>query len=501
MKRRQFLEGLAASAALTGISGRATLAQTSTELFELSAREARKLIASGQISALEYAEALLGRCETCKALNAFITLDGKALLNAARSADQKRAQRDELGPLHGLPIAVKDNIDTASMPTSGGTPALRDNVPPRDAPVVHRLFEAGALLAGKTNMHELAFGITNNNAAFGPARNPYDPRMIPGGSSGGTAVALAARLAPLGLGSDTGGSVRIPAALCGIAGMRPTIGRYPASGVVPISATRDTPGPMARDIADLALLDGVSTGAAQRIKPLDLRDVRLGVPKPYFYDDLDPELVQAMDRSLATLADLGAVLVEVALPHVAELDHPASFTIVFYEALRGLARYLEQSSVTVGVEDVVDEIASPDVAEVFRVMRNEGKVSDADYRKAVEQQRPRLQEAYRRYFLENRVLAMVFPTTPLPARPIGEDDTVMLNGKRVPTFSTYIRNCDPGSVAGVPGVSLPIGLTKAGLPLGLEIDGPWGSDRILLQLAYALEGATAPLAPPPACPA
>ena len=192
------------------------------------------------------------------------------------------------GRLAGLPVPVKDNFDTADMPTTGGTPGLRDHRPRHNAPVVQRLIDEGACIMGKLNMHELAYGITSNNGAFGAVRNPYDPSRIPGGSSGGSGAAVAARMAPVALGSDTGGSVRIPAALCGVAGMRPTTGRYSQAGVVPISHTRDTAGPLARSVADLALFDSVITGVPNDLPTIPLRGARIGVPRGHYFDNLHP---------------------------------------------------------------------------------------------------------------------------------------------------------------------------------------------------------------------
>ena len=194
-----------------------------------------------------------------------------------------------------MPLALKDNLDTAEMPTTGGTPGLRGHRPKHNAPVVQKLLDAGAIAFGKTNLHELAYGITNNNAAFGAARNPYDRTRIPGASSGGVGVAVAARMAPGGIGSDTGGSVRIPAALCGIVGFRPTTGRWSQAGIVPISHTRDTAGPMTRSVADCALLDHVVTGSA--LPPAaSLKGLRLGVPRAHFWDPLDREVGAADGR-------------------------------------------------------------------------------------------------------------------------------------------------------------------------------------------------------------
>src|SRR5256885_1675163 len=204
------------------------------DLTSLTIGEAAAAMQRAELTATAYADALLARAAACGALNAFIHHDPAQVRAAARAADVLRASGARLGPLHGIPLALKDNLDTAGIATTGGTPALRGHVPARNAPVVQRLVDAGAIVFGKTNLHELAYGITNNNAAFGAACNPYDRTRIPGASSGGTGAAVGARVVPGGIGSDTGGSVRIPAALCGIVGFRPSPGRWLQAGIVPI---------------------------------------------------------------------------------------------------------------------------------------------------------------------------------------------------------------------------------------------------------------------------
>ena len=205
------------------------------ELLELSAVDVVAKLRNGDIAAERYAAAILERCQQGQTLNAFITLPQEQVLEAARAADRLRGSGAKLGALHGLPIPVKDSVNTKDMPTTGGTPALRNFRPKQDAPIVRTLLAAGAIVLGKTNLHELSFGWTSNNLAFGAVHNPYDVRRIPGGSSGGTAAAVATRMAPLGVAEDTEGSIRVPAAMCGIAGFRPTTGRYVTTGAVPIS--------------------------------------------------------------------------------------------------------------------------------------------------------------------------------------------------------------------------------------------------------------------------
>ena len=462
---------------------------------EWTAAEAADAIRAGEISSVEYTEALLARCEAGRELNAFIGFDPDAVRVAATEADRRGAD----GPLHGVPLALKDNIDTRCMPTTAGTPSLRDHRPETDAPVARALFDAGALLLGKTNMHELAFGITTNNAWSGPARNPYDPSLIPGGSSGGTGVAVAARMAPAGLGTDTGGSVRIPAALCGVVGLRPSTGRYPQAGIVPISSTRDTAGPIARTVADCALLDGLLADDRAPLDRVAPDGLRLGVPRRPFYEDLDAELAETVEAALERLDELGVSLVEVDLPTVARHNEATSFPVALYEVVVGLTDYLTAGGLEIDLATLARSTTSPDVHGLLTGLLGDSAMPEEVYRAARDTHRPALRAALARCFTEHDLAALVFPTTPLPARPIGDDETVELLGDRVPTFATFIRNTDPGSNAGLPGVSLPVGLTRSGLPVGLELDGPEGSDRRLLAVAAAIEsaGPTPPLSPAP----
>ena len=458
-------------------------------LAELGAAEAAAAIRAGDISAQSLVDALLDRCTRAASLNAFISLDPDAVRTAARSADQQRQRGERLGPLHGVPIALKDNFDTADFTTTAGTPALAAHRPTRNAAVVQRLLDAGALILGKANMQELAFGPTSNNAAFGPVRNPYDRSRIPGGSSGGTAALVAARLAPAGLGTDTGGSVRVPASLSGVVGFRPTTLRWPQDGIVPISHTRDTAAPIARCVADCALLDGIVTGGPTSLAPINLEGLRLGVPRGHFWDDLDAEVEAILADALARLAAAGVVLVEGDMADVAALDAAAGFPVALYEFVTDLDRYLAGHATGLDFAGVAAQVKSPAVKKVVDALLGADAVPEAVYREALIKHRPALQDAYRRYFAERGVAAMVFPTTPLPAAKVGEDDTVLLNGKAVPTLATYIRNLGPGSAAGIPGLSLPAGMTSAGLPIGIAIDGPQGADQQLLTICLAIESA------------
>ena len=466
------------------------------KLHDLGVAEAAKAIRAGEITAEALADALLARAAAQASLNAFITLEPDKVRAAAREADRKRAAGTSTGPLHGVPLALKDNLDTAEYATTGGTPGLKGNRPKRNAVIVQALLDAGAITLGKCNLHELAYGITNNNGAYGPARNPYAPDRIPGASSGGTGVAVAARLAPGGIGSDTGGSVRIPAALCGLVGLRPTTGRWSQAGIVPISHTRDTAGPMTRSVADCVLIDGVVTGGPRKVTPAALKGMRIGVPRQHFWENLDPELGAICESALKRLADAGAALVDVDMSEEAKLDAEAGFPIALYETVTDLNQYLKDHGLGFDYAGLVAKVASPDVKGILQSLTGAGAIPEDAYRKGLELH-SQLRDTYRRHFREYGIAAIIFPTTPAPAVKIGEDETFMLNGQAVPTFPTFIRNTGPGSVGAIPGISLPAGITKAGLPVGIELSTPPGSDHEMLAIAAAIEPLLPKLPAPP----
>ena len=470
----------------------------STPTIDLSATEAVAAMRRGDLSAEDYAAALLDRCKLTRDLNAFITLEPERVLEAARAADRLLASGAEPGPLHGLPIPVKDSVNTKDYPTTAGTRALRSFYPAEDAELVRRLTDAGAIVMGKTNIHELSFGFTSNNLAFGAVRNPYDKSRIPGGSSGGTAVAVAARMAPIGIAEDTQGSIRVPAAMCGIYGFRPTHGRYPNQGVVPITPLFDQVGPHARNVADLALFDHVITGEAMADAPATLAGIRLGVAREFYFDRLDSEVERITETALQALSDAGAELVEADVPDLARLIGLTTAPIELYHFMPMLTRYLADFDTGVTFEEVVEQ-ASVDIRDAFAesvLPGAEFAVTEEDFIAARDVHLPALRETLGDYFGSNDLDAMVFPAAQIAAPPIGHDTVTELNGRTVRFEPIISRNISPGSTAGLPGLITPASLNSEGLPVCLELDGPAGSDTRLLAIGRAVENVLGHLPPP-----
>jgi Asp-tRNA(Asn)/Glu-tRNA(Gln) amidotransferase A subunit family amidase len=500
LSRRAFLGGTSATLAL-GLAPaalRAADAQSGDgSLLELSAVEALARIARGELSAENYARALLERCRAGHGLNAFISLEPDRVLEEARRRDHERRAGVRPGALFGLPIPLKDCVNTRDYPTTGGTPGLRHFRPADDAPLVKVLRGAGAIVLGKTNMHELGYGWTSNNETFGPVRNPYDPSRIPGGSSGGTGAAIASRMAPLGVGEDTNGSIRIPAALCGVAGLRPTTGRYPTRGCVPLSPVFDQVGPLARTVADLALFDAVMTNDWRPLQPTPLRGLRLGVVRDYWYRDLDPELERITSAALARLQEAGVELVESQFPQLAQLHESITTPVITHDVGPAIGRYLSEYRAGLNFEQLVGQ-ASPGVRADLRQVFPGGSdfVSDGAYQVLVNEKLPQFRRLYGEYFSRTGVAAIVFPATAVPALPIGAEGDVTIGARRVSLFNALARNITPAGSATTPGLVLPAGLTSSGLPVAIELDGPPGTDRALLALGMSVAQVLGPVPPP-----
>ncbi|QGF22640.1 amidase family protein [Raineyella fluvialis] len=391
----------------------------------------------------------------------------------------------EEGELACVPYAVKDNVDVRGLPTTAGTPALEGHYPRIDASVVRALRDEGAVAIGKANMHELAFGLTSNNGRFGPARNPYDPERVSGGSSGGSAAAVAAGTVPFALGTDTGASVTTPSGYCGVVGFRPSTGRYAGDGMVHLTWTRDAIGIHANTVTDVRTVDGVITRTSVLPTETGPRGLTIGIPTEFF-DDLDPQVAAAVDEALAALRAEGVRFVETGVPDAMELAS-AGFSMVFYETPINLRAYLNEAEEAyrgLTLAQIAEQTASPDVTAMLRLMRDQ-PISAEQY-EADAGVRNRLRRLYQQTFAEHDLDAILYPTTPNLPPLLGSDDTIMHNGTRRDMFPTATRNVAPGGLAGAPQLTLPLSRQEGTLPIAVTIEGGIGTDERLLAIGEAL---------------
>jgi Asp-tRNA(Asn)/Glu-tRNA(Gln) amidotransferase A subunit family amidase len=480
-------------------------AASAPDLDALTTQRAAADICAGKLTSTALVSAAIARAKANPNLNAFITLDEAGAMKAAASFDAGRRKKGVCKAFGGVPIVIKDNIEVEGLPASAGTPALKGYVPKKDAPVAEKLRDAGAVIIGKTNMHELAFGISGYNTGFKTGaepgiRNAYDPSKIAGGSSSGTAAAIGARIVTAGLGTDTGGSVRIPCALNGCASLRPTVGRYPQTGIAPISHTRDTAGPMASTMADVALLDRVIAGGGA-VEPANLKGLRIGVEKTMLAN-LDADTEAAFHASLDKLKSAGVTVIDIDMPKLGELNGQVGFPLALYEAYDDMVAYLKRTGTDITMEELAKQISSPDVKGTYdglviprKLPGPNNTVTDAKpaYEAAIKTARPALQALYRDTFAKNKLDVIAFPTTPKVAIASNADSSSLAN------FLLFIQNTDPGSNAGIPGIQFPVALgASSKLPVGVELDGPAGSDRKLLAIGMALDKVFGRLPPPSA---
>ncbi len=476
------------------------------KLHELTIHQARERLKRREITAVALTEALLERITAVDPrVKAFITVAADSALAEARTADQSLAGGSG-GPLTGIPLAVKDLICTRGLRTTCASRILENFVPPYDAEVIRRLQQAGAILLGKLNMDEFAMGSSTENSGFFATRNPWDLTRTPGGSSGGSAAAVAADLCLGALGSDTGGSIRQPAAHCGVVGLKPTYGRVSRYGLVAFASSLDQIGPLAKNVTDAALLLNAiaghdpqdSTSVPEAVSDYTmflqkgLRGVTVGIPREYQAAvGLDPEVAAAVEAAVAVLRDLGAECVEVSLPHAAYAV-AAYYVIAPSEASSNLARY---DGVKYGLRDS----AKTDLIEMYRSTRSKGFGAevqrriiigtyclsagyyDAYYGKA-SQVRTLITADFKEAF--RRCDVLISPVAPTPAFKIGEktDDPLTMYLSDMFTLSA--------NLAGIPGMSVPCGFSAAGLPIGLQLLGPHFSEGPLLRVAFNFEQAT-----------
>jgi aspartyl-tRNA(Asn)/glutamyl-tRNA(Gln) amidotransferase subunit A len=429
-------------------------------------------------SPVELAEAALAAIARTKGtLNTFITVDAEGALAAARRAEEALAHG---GPLTGIPIAHKDLIATKGLRTTAGSRILGHWVPRRDATVVRVLADAGAVSLGKTNTHEFAFGTTNDNPHYGATGNPWNPALTTGGSSGGSAAAVSAGILPLATGTDTAGSIRIPAALCGVVGLKPTYDLVPTRGIVPLCRTVDTAGPIAATVEDAALgLEALTGVALEREERATLRGLRIGVPEHYVFDKVDPEIEAAVREALAALARLGAEVRTIEIPVLAECFE-IGVAIVRPEALAFHSRWYPARAGDYG-EDVA------------RSLEMAQQVSGAVYVRALERRRA-FSRAVRRALGDVDLLAG--PTVPLLAFENRVAYEPVAPGGELPRYA-LTRLTYPYNLSRLPAISVPCGLSKSGLPIGLQLAAGAYEEALLLAVAGAYERARGEWPEPP----
>jgi aspartyl-tRNA(Asn)/glutamyl-tRNA(Gln) amidotransferase subunit A len=452
--------------------------------------ELAALLAKRKVSPVEMTEMFLRRIEGQNpALNAFLTITAEHAIAAARRAEKeltrRRSSHGERRPLLGIPITIKDNIWTRGIRSTAGSKILREFVPLQDSTAARKLFRAGAILIGKTNLNEFAYGITGGNAHYGPVHNPWALDRIPGGSSAGSAVAIAAGLCAASIGTDTGGSIRAPSAFCGTVGLKPTFGRVSVFGTMPLSPSLDHVGPMARSVADAAILLSLIAGR----DPLDptsssrpgedfrgalrkpIGKFRLGRPRELYWEKLDPEVRHVAEAAVRAMQKRGAVVCEVSLPHLKEsLDAATDISLAEALHVHEAAGYFPARAVEYG-DEVRQRIEAGGKVPAHRFL------AGFDIRK-------RLLAEFDAAF--QNVDAIVAPTLPVPAPQIGAE-SVEIEGEQFDVRPTIVGHCRPANFTGLPAISAPCGFTRAGLPVGLQLIGRAFDETTLLRIAYSYE--------------
>lgn len=427
---------------------------------------------SKEFSPVEVTRQYVEQTKKTEHLNAFITVTEEIAMKQAEIAE-KRWLMGEAGPLEGIPLSYKDNYHTKNVLSTSGSKVDKDFVPKKHAVLVEASNQAGAVMIGKTNMHEFAFGITNNNPFYGPARNPWNPDYIPGGSSGGSAVSVLANSSVASLGTDTGGSIRIPASCCGLVGLKPTKGLLSTEGVTPISPNLDQTGPITRTVDDLIIImNALLQQSAQENKyPLtDWKGIRVGVPTNYFNEQIEAEVAQAFEKTLAQLEELGAVLVEVEVPHT---DKALGLTFTLATSDAG---YTHKERIAAQSLDAYGD-------DVRHVLESSQGINAVDYIEAIEWQRE-ISRAFDQ--LMEKIDIFVAPTLPALPKPIGQE-TVTINDKEEPIFNCMIRYTSYFNLTGHPALSVPVALSGDQLPIGVQFVGKKLNESFLMELAKVYE--------------
>ena len=443
-----------------------------------SIREASVLLRSGKVSPVELTRECLTRIEKLNpVLNAFITITADSAMAEARRAETEITRGEWRGPLHGIPLALKDLIDTAGVLTTAASAVFKERIPAEDAEVTRRLKQAGAILLGKQNLHEFAYGGSSLVSYFGDVHNAWNPEHIAGGSSGGSATAVAAGMCYGAIGTDTAGSIREPASLCGVVGLKPTFGAVSTRGVIPLSQSLDHVGTIARTVEDAAIIfqaiaketdvvQGWGSASPVRIEDPPAHKLRIAVPRKFFCEELDPEVTSAFEQALtvlSTMSDISEINLEV----------PIDRTLQKAESYAYHCEFVRQSP----------ELYQPETLRRIRTGEGISPEDAAQCKRELQEARKQIASVF------NDVDLLITPTTPTPAPVISE---LKANPDLLrPRELALLRNTRPMNVWGLPAISVPCGFTQSGLPIGLQIIGPHGGESEVLQLAHAYEQATA----------
>ena len=476
-----------------------TVSATAGELVELGAVAAAAAIRNGEISSESYTSALLRRARMCSDLNSFITIDETAVLAGARDADKARAA-GSTAPLLGVPLAFKDTYLTQGLRTTIGLENLERFVPLEDAEVVSSIKEAGGIVFGKNNLVEMCYGLTGNNGHYGQVKNPHNRDHISGGSSSGSSASVAARIVPAALAGDSIGSIRVPASFCGVVGFKPTTGRWPRSGVAPVSPTLDTTGVLARNVEDCALIDQIVARAAATVPAghSDLSGVRFAYAPRQYLALVEPEIEAHFKDVVRQLRDAGAEIVEIDLGgDFSAIAETSTWNIFFHETMEAISGFISRHDVPASFDEIYDGLR-PGLREVWGhvvLPSGRGAISSETYEAALSVRRTEIARRFNEAFAHSRVEALLFPTTPCTAPSIEHQSKFTIADQEVSDL-VLAKHAIPASAAGLPGISIPTGLSRNGLPMGLEIDGALGRDRQLLDLARRVEAAVGVLSSP-----
>ena len=471
----------------------------------LTISQIKKELADKQFSCLELVNYYLNRIDKQKDLNSFTTVTAEEATRQAKKVDEKINQGQDLDVLEGIPIAVKDIILTKGIKTTAGSKTLAEYIAPYDATVINKLKEAGAIILGKNNCDEFAMGSSNENSAFGPVKNPWDKTRVPGGSSGGSAAAVAADLCTLAVGTDTGGSIRQPASFCGITGLKPTYGRVSRYGLVAMTSSLDQAGPLTRCVEDSAIVLKILAGedendlTTSKLKVDDyleslsqnIKGKKIGIPKEYFSAGMDPEIELNIKKATEKFKELGAEVKEVSIPHTV-YSLAVYYILLPAEVSSNLARYdgIRYSHKTDVAKNLFEVYAKSRAegfgAEVKRRIMIGTYVLSAGYQDAYYKQAKKVQAIIQKEYQEvfKQVDALLTPTTPTTAFKIGEkfNDPLTMYLSDIYTVSA--------NIAGLCGVSVPSGTSKEKLPIGLQLLGAPFAESKILQLAYGFQEAT-----------